>query len=218
MNNTLMNVFNNVKKTRGASLAEFAVVAAMMGTMATVAAPKFSGVGSGAEKQKTGSNMDLITQAASNFYNAMSQEEKKGRFPGQDKYTDPVGGYDATTVALITSQRIAIEEALLSYTSYTNAEGSKWSSVFGKAHPEAGILAANTDAVLGPDDTGPTGSNGPYIGPYEWAFSFGGDVIQSPFQDGHYIYVVIPGYGTESPTLYVADLVNPSEYNTSYKP
>jgi Tfp pilus assembly protein FimT len=41
-----------LKRTRGASLAEFAVVAAMMGTMATVAAPKFSGVGAGAEKQK----------------------------------------------------------------------------------------------------------------------------------------------------------------------
>jgi len=217
MNNTLMNVFNNVKKTRGASLAEFAVVAAMMGTMATVAAPKFSGVGAGAEKQKTLSNMDLIAQAASNFYNAASTNEKKGRFPGQDKYTSPVGGYDATSLETIDSQREALELALTSYTSYTNAEGSKWTSVFGKAHPDAPILEVNTDAVLGDDDTGPAG-DGAYDGPVEWSFSFGGDVIASPFQDGHYIYTVIPGYGAEAPTLYVADLVNPSEYNTSLKP
>ena len=205
-----------LKRTRGASLAEFAVVAAMMGTMATVAAPKFSGVGAGAEKQKTLSNMDLVAQAASNFYNATATVEKKGRFPGQDKYTDPIGGYDATTLATILSQRDAIELALTTYDSYTNSEGSNWTSVFGKAHVDAPILAANDDAVLGADDASTT--TGQYNGPAEWMSAFGGDVIASPFQDGHYIYVVIPGYGAEAPTLYVADLVNPSEYNTTLKP
>lgn len=216
MNNTLTKCFNNIKKTRGASLAEFAVVAAMMGTMATVAAPKFSGVGAGAEKQKTLSNMDLIAQAASNFYNQTATEERKGRFPGQNKYTEAIGGYDATTLTEIVAQRDAIELALESYGSYTNGEGSKWTSVFGKTHADAPILEANVGtAVLGDDDTGTVGK---YHGPSEWMNAFGGDVISSPFQDGHYIYAVIPGYGAEAPTLYLADLVNPTEYNTSLKP
>ncbi|MBT7901379.1 MAG: hypothetical protein HN601_10610, partial [Candidatus Marinimicrobia bacterium] len=63
MKNSINKWVKRIKRTRGASLAEFAVVASMMGTMATVAAPKFSGVGAGAEKQKTNSNMDLIVQA-----------------------------------------------------------------------------------------------------------------------------------------------------------
>ena len=37
-----------LKKKNGQSLAEFAVTIAMMATLATTAAPKFSGVGEGA--------------------------------------------------------------------------------------------------------------------------------------------------------------------------
>ena len=44
-------------------------------------------------------------------------------------------------------------------------------------------------------------------GHIEWLNLFGGEVINSPFQDGHYIYRVVPGYGSgESavpPILYV---------------
>ena len=35
-----------------------------------------------------------------------------------------------------------------------------------------------------------------------------GDPLKSPFQDGHYIYVVIPGGGT----LLVADMENPVSF------
>ena len=204
-----------LKRTRGASLAEFAVVAAMMGTMATVAAPKFSGVGAGAEKQKTLSNMDLVAQAASNFYNAKATEEKKGRFPGQDKYTHPVGTYGAVGASLdaIIVAKTAIETDIEAFDSYTHVNGAGFVSVFGLAHVDAPILAANSSAhKVAADDAGT------YVGATEWAEAFGGDVIASPFQDGHYIYAVIPGAGAEAPTLYIADLVNPSEYNTSLKP
>jgi len=204
-----------LKRTRGASLAEFAVVAAMMGTMATVAAPKFSGVGAGAEKQKTLSNMDLIAQAASNFYNAKATEEKKGRFPGQDKYTHPVGTYGTVGASLadIIAAKTAIETDIEAFDSYTSAKGAGFVSVFGLAHVDAPILGANASAhSVAADDAGT------YVGATEWAEAFGGDVIASPFQDGHYIYAVIPGAGAEAPTLYIADLVNPSEYNTSLKP
>ena len=215
MNNTLTKCFNNIKKTRGASLAEFAVVAAMMGTMATVAAPKFSGVGAGAEKQKTLSNMDLIAQAASNFYNMTVTEEKKGRFPGQDKYTSPVGTYGTlgATLTEIAAAKVAIEADLEAFDGYTNAKGAGFVSVFGLANEDALILPANASShSVAADDAGT------YVGAIEWMLSFGGGSIASPFQDGHYIYAVVPGMGAEAPTLYIADLVNPAAYNTSLKP
>ena len=215
MKNSINKWVKRIKRTRGASLAEFAVVASMMGTMATVAAPKFSGVGAGAEKQKTNSNMDLIVQAASNFYNAKATEEKKGRFPGQDKYTKPVGGYgvDGGDMASIATALTTIKTDIALFGSYTSGKAAKFVSVFGKAHPDAPILAANTtNNTLGADDAGL------YVGATEWMGAFGGKVIASPFQDGHYIYAVIPGNGAEAPTVYIADLVNPAEYHTSLKP
>ena len=215
MKNSINKWVKRIKRTRGASLAEFAVVASMMGTMATVAAPKFSGVGAGAEKQKTNSNMDLIVQAASNFYNAKATEEKKGRFPGQDKYTNPVGGYGivGATRASIATALTTIKTDIALFGSYTSGKAANFVSVFGKAHPDAPILAANTtNNSLGADDAGT------YAGATEWMGAFGGKVIASPFQDGHYIYAVIPGNGAEAPTVYVADLVNPAEYHTSLKP
>ena len=215
MKKTINNWYKRIKRTRGASLAEFAVVASMMGTMATVAAPKFSGVGAGAEKQKTNSNMDLIVQAASNFYNAKATEEKKGRFPGQDKYTNPVGGYGAigATITEIETALTTIKTDIAAFGSYTSTTGAKFVSVFGKTHPDAPILAANENAhSVAADDAGT------YVGATEWMGAFGGKVIASPFQDGHYIYAVIPGNGAEAPTVYIADLVNPAEYHTSLKP
>jgi len=209
------NLIKNLKSNKGASLAEFAVVTAMMGTMATVAAPKFSGVGAGAEKQKTSSNMDMIAQAASNFYNMTATEEKKGRFPGQDKYTNPVGTYGAigSSLAEIEAAKDAIEADIELFDSYTSAKGAGFVSVFGLAHEDAFILPANvgSHSIAADDD-------GTYVGSIEWMQSFGGEAIASPFQDGHYIYAVVPGMGTEAPTLYIADLVNPAAYNTSYKP
>jgi hypothetical protein len=51
---------------------------------------------------------------------------------------------------------------------------------------------------------------------------FGDEVLNSPFQDGHYIYQVLPGYGagsqTEAPTLFIADLENPSQLHIILKP
>lgn len=209
------NLIKNLKSNKGASLAEFAVVTAMMGTMATVAAPKFSGVGAGAEKQKTSSNMDMIAQAASNFYNMTATEEKKGRFPGQDKYTNPVGTYGAigSSLAEIEAAKDAIEADIELFDSYTSAKGAGFVSVFGLAHEDAFILPANvgSHSIAADDD-------GTYVGSIEWMQSFGGEAIASPFQDGHYIYAVVPGMGVEAPTLYIADLVNPAAYNTSYKP
>ena len=50
-------------------------------------------------------------------------------------------------------------------------------------------------------------------GSEEWYTAFSREVLTSPFQDGHYIYIVIPGTGsgeeTKSPVICVADAENP---------
>ena len=92
-----------IKSTKGQSLAEFAVTTAMMATLATTAAPKFSGVGEGAKEKKTLADIDKIMKSANNFYNAKVTSDGRGRFPGQNKYNETVpasGGY-ATEVACL---------------------------------------------------------------------------------------------------------------------
>ena len=65
----MKNIFKRLKRVNGQSLAEFAVTTAMMATLATTAAPKFSGVGEGAKEKKTLADIDKILKAANNFYN-----------------------------------------------------------------------------------------------------------------------------------------------------
>ena len=45
----MKTLLRKIRNRRGQSLAEFAVTTAMMATLATTAAPKFSGVGEGAK-------------------------------------------------------------------------------------------------------------------------------------------------------------------------
>jgi len=52
-----------LKNVSGQSLAEFAVTTAMMATLATTAAPKFSGVGEGAKEKKTLADIDKILKS-----------------------------------------------------------------------------------------------------------------------------------------------------------
>jgi len=63
-------------------------------------------------------------------------------------------------------------------------------------------------------------------GTVEWLQLMGGDAMASPFQDGHYVYAVEPGghkfdakdYKPFSPTLYIADVENPSDFNAVLQP
>ena len=82
----MKNFLKYIKSTKGQSLAEFAVTTAMMATLATTAAPKFSGVGEGAKEKKTLADIDKIMKSANNFYNAKVTTDGRGRFPGQSKY------------------------------------------------------------------------------------------------------------------------------------
>ena len=200
-----------LKSTNGNSLAEFAVTTAMMATLATTAAPKFSGVGEGAKEKKTMADIDKIVKSANNFYNQKVTEEGRGRFPGQVKYDEAVGGYASDTL---------IVQGLGGFTSYESSEGSNWVSVFGTT--TAGALAPSGHNIDVSEDDNKDGSFDVSVGAEEFLYEFGGNPIKSPFQDGHMIYAVIAGGGSGSssysPILYVADLENPNNFKKKLQP
>ena len=211
------------KSIKGNSLAEFAVTTAMMATLATTAAPRFSGIGEGAKEKKTLSEIDKIVIASSNFFNNKVTTEGRGRFPGQEKYDVQIGGYASEIQLLTVIGDDAAEET--SFNGYDNAEGSNWRSIFGTTDASAGISAGSN--VMNDD--------GSLIGHDEFLAEFANNAIKSPYQDGHYIYIVLPGGvdyvdpdgdGTYvkvdcndcSPILYVADNEDPSKLFKKYQP
>ena len=219
--------FKNIKKKfksiKGNSLAEFAVTTAMMATLATTAAPRFSGIGEGAKEKKTLSEIDKIVIASSNFFNNKVTTEGRGRFPGQEKYDVQIGGY-ASEIQLLTVIG-GDAPAETSFDGYDNSEGSNWRSIFGTNDASAGV-SAGSNVV---DD------DGSLVGHDEFLAEFANNAIKSPYQDGHYIYIVLPGGvdyvdpdgdGTYvkvdcndcSPILYVADNEDPSKLFKKYQP
>ena len=210
-----INLIKKIKSTRGNTLAEFAVTTAMMATLASTAAPKFSGVGEGAKEKKTLADVDKIVKSANNFYNAKVTEEGRGRFPGQVKYDEAVGLYASEADLLA---------GVGSYTAYDSEEGLKWASVFGTTTTNASGEATipNDHSVGVSEDDNKDGSFDVSVGAEEFLNEFGGNPIESPFQDGHYIYAVIAGggsgAGSYSPILYVADLENPANFNKKLQP
>ena len=209
-----------IKGRKGQSMAEFAVTTAMMATLATTAAPKFSGVGEGAKGKKTEAEIDKIMKGASNFYSAKVTSEGRGRFPGQEKYNVAVGGY--TTPTNMQGAVDDVETILKGWKStesaaYTSSIGSKWRSIFGSANT-AGGQTYPSGALVTDDPANGTCCDGDA----EWLNEFGDNPIKSPFQDGHYIYIVVPGGGAgsaaSSPVIFVADLESPGDYYKKYAP
>jgi hypothetical protein len=219
----LKNIKRKFKSISGNSLAEFAVTTAMMATLATTAAPRFSGIGEGAKEKKTLSEIDKIVIASSNFFNNKVTTEGRGRFPGQEKYDVQIGGYASEIQLLEVIGSDASDET--AFDGYDNAEGSNWRSIFGTNDASAGISAGSN---VTDDDGSLTGHN-------EFLAEFANNAIKSPYQDGHYIYIVLPGGvdyvdpdgdGTYvkvdcndcSPILYVADNEDPSKLFKKYQP
>ena len=209
------SIIRYLKSTRGNSLAEFAVTTAMMATLATTAAPKFSGVGEGAKEKKTMADIDKIVKSANNFYNSKVTTEGRGRFPGQTKYDAAVGGYASDSLLIA---------GVANFTAYDDDEGENWASVFGTTTRNAAgeLIIPSDHNISTSEDDNKDGSFDVYSGAEEFLNEFGGNPVQSPFQDGHMIYAVIAGGGSGSssysPILYVADLENPSNFNKKLQP
>ena len=207
-----------IKSTKGQSLAEFAVTTAMMATLATTAAPKFSGVGEGAKEKKTLADIDKIMKSANNFYNAKVTGDGRGRFPGQDKYNEtvPSSGAYATEVACLA--HIKGENA--TFTTFESDNATNWASVFSTNNPDAAAPADHHISTSEDEDY--DGSFDEYEGSEEFLNEFGGNAVKSPFQDGHYIYTVIAGSGSGtssiSPILFIADIESARNFHKKLQP
>jgi len=198
------------RRNSGQSLAEFAVITAMMATFIATASAKLSDMMEGSKVRKVEEEMDKILVQAQNFYQETAVQEGRGRFPGQDKYNMAVGGY-TTEIDLIND--------LENFEKYDDQGGENWCSIFGISHAEApmptGGLFVN-DIIAAVENCNACAETR-YAGHDDWLFKFGGNALPSPFQDGHFIYVVIPGSGSgenaEPPILYIADAENPKYLN-----
>ena len=219
MKQTLKRIIRNVKSINGNSLAEFATTTALMATLAATAAPKLSEMSEGTKAEKSMNEIDKILTQARNHYQTTSDEEGRGRFPGQDKFDVAVGDYTGA------GAQAAVVEALDGdgtgdFDSWNDAEGSKWRSVFGidnADNPQAdgGVVSNDTYTACG---TCP----GTKAGHEEWIELFAGNTLSSQYQDGHLIYAVVAGGGSGldvyPPVLYVADAENPSDFNNLLEP
>ena len=188
---------------KGNSLAEFAVVIALMATLAATGQVKFSQAGEGGKGKKSANEIEKIAKAGMNFYNQANTDEGAGRFPGQNKWDQNVptnGGYASATG---TDANVAVALAdVANFDSYKDTgRGAKWCSVFGKSTAGNAIHSENVDP-LHADDAGSK------VGPAEWAGML--DLVKSPFMDGHMIYTVIAGEPGTSPCMIIADLNDPS--------
>ena len=210
-----INLIRKMKSNKGNSLAEFAVTTAMMATLATTAAPKFGQIGAGAKEKKTIANIDKIITVANNFYNQTLSEEGKGRFPGQSKYDSPVGGVSLGEGQLTDEAlEIYVETILDAKESYESDLG-EFVYIFSTASDDDDALQGNwmnleTSVAFDTD------------GALDFKSDFGNNGISSPFQDGSYAYLVIPGSGSgtdaQAPALVVIDTENPAELNKTLVP
>jgi len=222
MKQTLKRIIRNVKSINGNSLAEFATTTALMATLAATAAPKLSEMSEGAKQSKSMNEIDKILTQAQNFYNETADLEGRGRFPGQDKFDVAVGDYTYTGIDP-TSANAAVLSAIGpngSFTSWNSAEGSKWRSVFGVSNADAGQAAGGN--VTNDTYTSCGTCPGTKAGNEEWLTLFAGNTLESKYQDGHLIYVVVAGGGSGTdaypPVLYLADAENPSDFNALLEP
>jgi Tfp pilus assembly protein FimT len=219
MKQTLKSIIRNVKSIKGNSLAEFATTTALMATLAATAAPKLSEMSEGTKAEKSKNEIDKILTQARNHYQDTADNEGRGRFPGQEKFNVPVGGYGterASQESAITAQD-ALVTAMGNWSAYDAEEGAKWRSVFGVDEKMPDASKVTNDIVDSSCDT-----CGDHIGHTEWLDRFGGNALQSQYQDGHFAYAVVPGGGSGTsafpPVLYVVDIENASNFNNVIEP
>ena len=241
MKQTLKRIIRTVKSVKGNSLAEFATTTALMATLAATAAPKLSEMSEGAKAEKSRNELDKLVKQAGQFYQDTADIEGRGRFPGQDKYDRAVTGGSYGTHTL--HEAAILDDLMNTYDDYRDADGSDWKSIFGIANPDfpkptgsqisaddvAGTCAdcpgANASDNQGAAPSIHTDDNGDYVskdGHYEWKQLFGGEVVGSQYQDGHFVYQVVAGGGTGDeaypPVLYVADIENATDFNNVLEP
>ena len=221
MRNTIIASMKYFKTIRGNSLAEFATTTALMATLSATAAPKMSELTQIGKEEKTFEHIDKVIKQAGQFYQKTVDLEGRGRFPGQIKFNQSIGGgdydnhggstgdlTDALAASLAHSNKILSDLAIDGtdgWQNYNDTPTNTWYSVFG-------CTTCPNAKVLGGTDKSKS----------EWLGLFGDEPLGSRFQDGHYVYTVVAGGGTGSdvypPTLYVADVENVVDFNNVLEP
>ena len=237
--NTIMKN-NKYQYNKGNTLAEFAVVTALMATLAATASPKLSELSENGKKEKSINEIGKIVSQGQQFYQDAADTEGRGRFPGQGRYDMTVGGVTHATRGVNSNNHSTeLADAELDifgvynssndtwsggdFNHFEHSNASGWLSVFGLTSdvnlPDNHNLHADDNVDIESENVNECKNcqGTVYTGHEEWQIAFGGEVLNSPFQDGHFIYRVIPGYGSGSnsiaPILFVADLENPAELN-----
>ena len=250
MKQTLNRIIRTVKSVKGNSLAEFATTTALMATLAATAAPKLSEMSEGAKAEKSRNELDKLVKQAGQFYQDTADIEGRGRFPGQDKFNIPVtggAGYSNNAANTnLTAQQTAStthETAILKdlaivsggegggYTTFDDNPDSDWISVFGEMNADYPAPASSNSHIdddaddLADCNTCPRDASGAAVnttGKEEWKNLFGGEVVGSQYQDGHFVYQVVAGGGSGSdvypPVLFVADIENATHFNNVLEP
>jgi hypothetical protein len=169
-------------------------------------------VAEGTKAQKSMNEIDKLLTQAKNFYQDKADTEGRGRFPGQDKYNERVGGH-ADNDDILSDLINAQSEGAGTFTHWGHVDGLAWRSVFGTTNADAyngGTEAAWKRLVKDAGDAQTTGGLGTGRwsddtntttcthctgdkGTVEWLTLMGNSAMASPFQDGHFIYAVEPG-------------------------
>ena len=206
-------ILKALSNRNGSTLMEFATVTGLMAVLAVTGMPKLSDIGETAKIKKSRQELDKLGSQALNFYQDKAVKEGRGRFPGQPKYNQKIGGHSTEQDILLDLVGVTQETTdesgnpVSSFTppsflQFSGSDGSDWVSVFG---------TSNNDNPL------PTGANLAENVPdaiNDWKGLFGDNTLSSPFQDGHYAFQVVAGEGSGSkaiaPSLFIVDLENPS--------
>ncbi len=158
--------------------------------------------------QKSKNEIEKIGKQALNFFQDMAVKEGRGSFPGQTKFDQKVGGHNS--LEELEEDLFGGQLSAATFQRFDSQDGSDWVSVFG------------FDTYSGPDKNRVSlNSDYPNV-EIAWGKLFGDEILDSPFQDGHYVYQVLPGSGSGSksnaPTIFIADLENPSQINLVIQP
>ena len=217
-----------IKSINGNSLAEFATVTALMSILAATASSKLSGLGENARAEKTMAELDKLVRQAANFYQDTAISEGRGRFPGQDKYNEKIGGHADNQAILDDIEHVYDASGNITdpadFTSFIDDDAYDWVSVFGVSNldfpkPDGATLRWVDEDETDPCNTCPEVAT---VGKVEWLILFGGSPLGSPYQDGHYVYQVVAGSGSgtraQAPTLYVADIENAKDFHVIFQP
>jgi len=211
----IKSFMRQLKNTKGNSLAEFAVTTAMMATLATTAAPKFGQIGVGAKEKKTMANIDKMLTVANNYYNQTLSEEGKGRFPGQTKYDVAVGGVDLAEGQLTDEVLEIFVETILENKESYESDLAEFVYVFSPSSDDEDAIQGdwmNLETTVGFNSAGAI----------DFKKDFGNNGMKSPFQDGSYAYLVIPGSGSgtdaQAPAVVLIDTENPAKLHKTLVP